>query len=538
MIDEICVKDLALIEEACIEPAKGLTVLTGETGAGKTALLTSCKLLMGARGERSAVREGTDEACVEGRFYINDDEYVIKRRVTTEGRSRVQVNGQMASVGELADLIAPTIDVCSQHDSQELLRASSHVRMLDAWADTAELLAAYQTAYLEAQACQKRLDDIIEGSHASAGQLEQESFVLRQIDAVNPDVDEYEELTQTLKKAENSEALARSVQTARAAIIEEGGVLESANTAIAALEEGGRYDEALTSMAAVMRDALYVLEDVSRDVSVYASGIEFEPEVLVRMQDRMGAYAGLMRAYGPSIADVIARGEEARARIRLIDDVERFEAEARAELEAAEEALSTSADMLSAARKAAATEFAANITAVMGELEMGTASVECLVEKQSRERWGMAGADRVELLFRPAQQMQARPLSRIASGGELSRVLLALHVVMEDKDDISTLVFDEIDAGVGGATAIALAEVLVRLAQTHQVLVVTHLAQVAAFAEKHYVVRKIEEQGRVRTHLEEVEKETREREIARMLSGSDSAVSLSHARELINHSAF
>ncbi len=536
MIDEIHVRDLALIVEATIAPAAGLTVLTGETGAGKTALLTSCKLLMGARADRTAVREGEAESCVEGRFFFDDAEHVVRRRVTSDGRSRVQMDGRMASVGELAEVIAPSIDLCSQHDSQELLRPASHLRMLDAWADTDALVQAYQQAFDAAQAAAAHLDKVRAGTQASAEQLEQASFILRQIEAVAPDAKEYDELTASLKKAENVEALARAAQGAREALGGDGGALERAGAALAALEEGARADEALGQMADSLREAIFLLEDASREVSAYAEGVEFEPGELARMQERVAAYQGLLRSYGPTVADALARADEARSRVQMVDEGERLEAEAQAQVDRAEAALAQHAAALSAARADAAPAFAAKMCAVMAELEMGSAEVSCAVEPLPRAQWGPTGADKVELAFRPAQNMQARPLSRIASGGELSRVLLALHVVMEDKDDVSTLVFDEIDAGVGGATAVALADVLERLAHTHQVLVVTHLAQVAARAAKHYVVRKVEDEGVARTQLVEVRSEAREQEIARMLSGGGTEASLVHARELLARS--
>lgn len=533
MIDEIQVRDLALIASAGIEPAEGLTVLTGETGAGKTALLTSCKLLMGARGERTCVREGEQEACVQGRFFLGEEERVVVRRVSADGRSRVQLDGQMASVGELAEAIAPSIDLCSQHDSQELLRPASHLRLLDAWAGNGELASAYEHAYREREAARERLQELREGGRASAEQLEQASFALRQIDAVSPDAEEHEQLMADLAKAENIEALARAAQMAKAALSGDEGALTSAGSAVAALEEGAAYDAALGSFAESVREAVYLMEDAARDIAAYGEGIEFDPGTLAQMQERAAAYQSLLRTYGPTIEDVLARAEEARERIALADDGERIEREAAEALACAEEALAAAAAALSAARVQAAAGFAAGITQVMGSLEMGSADVTCQIEPLAPEQWGPAGAERVQLMFRPAQSMQARPLSRIASGGELSRVLLALHVVMEDKDEASTLVFDEIDAGVGGATANALADVLVRLARTHQVLVVTHLAQVAARAERHYVVRKEEADGVAETTIQMVEGPAREQEIARMLSGSGTDASIAHARELL-----
>lgn len=534
MIDEIQVQDLALIESASLEPSGALTVLTGETGAGKTALLASCKLLMGMRAERTLVREGRAEARVQGRFFLSDDEeYVVSRRVSSDGRSRVQVNGQMASVGELSEVIASSIDLCSQHDSQELLKPSAHMRLLDAWAGDSDLVEAYSQAYAHCEMCADALEEIKRGRKSSSERLEQASFILRQIDAVSPEAQEYEDLISSLSKAENVEALARCAQTAKESLSGDEGALAIAERAIDALEEGSAHDEALVAFAEILREAVFMMEDVARDVAAYGSNIDFEPSELASMQERAAAYQGLMRTYGPTIEDVIANADEARALVAMADDGERVESQALAELEASEKELAEAAQALSRARQDAAVGFGHSITHIMGSLEMGSADIECVVSKLPREHWGPSGPDKVEILFRPAQNMQSRPLSRIASGGELSRVLLALHVVMEDKDEVSTLVFDEIDAGVGGATANALADVLVQLSRTHQVLVVTHLAQVAARADKHYVVRKEESDGVARTEICLVEGPAREQEIARMLSGGGTDASIAHARELL-----
>lgn len=543
MIDEIQVENIALIRKATFEPARGLTVLTGETGAGKTALLTACKLLMGARADKAMVREGASGAQVSGRFFddaaseVDPDEreMVVTRKLASDGRSRVSINGEMASVSELSSRVAPHIDLCSQHEHQALMKPAEHVRLLDAWAgaQVQDLLESYRRALAAAAEATSELERIRAGRATSAAQLDEARFILRQIDAVDPWPGEYEELTSYLARAEHAEALARAADGAHQGLSGEGGALDGLGAAIFALEEGARFDEELAAYAQSLREASYVLEDVSREALSYRDGVECDYDELARAQERVAAFQGLMRAYGPRMEDVFAAREAAREAVSLVDDAQDRERQAVRAHDEAERALAEAARRLNEAREAAAGPLAEEVSGVMARLEMGSAELLCKVEELPRASWTQAGPSAVELLFKPGAGMQPQPLARIASGGEMSRVMLATHVALGERDNTSTLVFDEVDAGVGGATAVALAAVLADLARTHQVLVVTHLAQVAVAADAHFVVHKEESDGIPETTLCEVEGESRVAEVARMLSGDAREASLAHAREML-----
>lgn len=556
MIDEIQVENLALIRKAALEPASGLTVLTGETGAGKTALLSALKLLMGERADKGAVRDGADALAVEGRFFVEaagglaenpaegsddlgaDGECVASRRVGADGRSRVTINGHMASVGELARLVAPTIDLCGQHEHQTLLKPTTHVALLDAWAgeDVAEARAAYTAAFDRAAEAAAELARVQEAGAADAAKLDEARFVLARIDAVGPHEGEYDELAADLAKAEHSEALAVAANTAHEALAGEGGALDALTGAAGALDAASSYDAALGEMAASLREATYVLEDVARDARAYRDGVEFDPETLAASQERMAALQGLLRAYGPRMEDVLAHRAEAADLVSLVDDADACERAAKKALDAAEGDLASAASALDRARAEAAPRFAEAVTGQMARLEMGGAALVCAVEALDRGQWMKTGPSSVEFLFQPGASMQPRPLARIASGGEVSRVMLAIKVVLGATDHVETLVFDEVDAGVGGAVAVALGGVLADLAQTHQVIVVTHLPQVAVHADVHCVVRKTEggAAGLPETELSTVEGDARVAEVARMLSGDATETSLAHARELLD----
>lgn len=547
MIDEIQVENLALIREAALEPARGLTVLTGETGAGKTALLSALKLLMGARADKDSVRDGEDALAVSGRFFgiaaLGDgqddavaDDLVVSRRVTSDGRSRVSIDGRMASVGELARVVAPTIDLCGQHEHQRLMRPVSHVRMLDAWAGeaVADALAAYEAAFSQADAAAAELARVREAGASTSAKLDEARFVLQRIDAVSPREGEYEELAADLARAEHAETLAMAANAAHGALASEGGAVDALGVAVSALDAAARHDGKLGEYADALREAGYVLEDIARETRDYRDSVEFDPEVLSQQQERMAALQGLLRAHGPRMEDVLACREEAADLVSLVDDAAERERAAQQAVDRAEQALADAASVLDAARADAAPRFAAAVTQHMGRLEMGGAQLVCSIQALDRSVWTKTGASSVEFLFRPGSGMQARPLARIASGGEVSRVMLAIKVVLGESDDVDTLVFDEVDAGVGGSTAVALADVLADLARTHQVLVVTHLAQVAVRGHAHYVVRKVDgASGMPETELRRLSAQDRPAEIARMLSGDATDASLAHAREMI-----
>lgn len=543
MIDEIQVRNLALIQEASICPSAGMTVITGETGAGKTALLASCKLLMGQRADHDMVRQGEREAEVQGRLFLpacvgdeafGDGELVVDRRVSADGRSHVKMNGRMASVSQLSDCVSPYVSLCSQHDQQILSRPAVQRRYLDIWsaADKDGMLSAYQASFARARDARHALEEVRARIESSDARVEDARFKLRQIDSVAPSQQDYDELVSSLRKAENAELLARAANEGCDALSGDGGVLDGLNAAVVLLDEGARADEALKPLADALREAVYVVEDVAHDAARYRDAVDLDVSSLGLMQERVAAYQSLFRSYGPTVADVCAVAEEARAVVDAVDDADAALERAQRAVHQAEEALVAAADALHAARSSAAPGLAEAVTNAMGKLEMSGAELVVQADMLERDEWAEGGPDSVTFLFRPGPGMQARPLSRIASGGELSRVMLALHAVMGERDEVPTLVFDEIDAGVGGSAALALADVLGELAETHQVIAVTHLAQVAAKASVHYVASKQACDGAVFTRIDHVQGEQRTREIARMLSGSITESSLEHAREL------
>lgn len=574
MLDEICAYNIATIREAQIFPSRGMTAITGETGAGKTALLTSCRLLMGERAKTDVISHGADHASVEGRFFVDDDvwrshvanhlddeeddepvpsgstadsqqsgpfavneahELVVKRRITSDGRSRIKANGSIAGVSELAEVVSPLISLCSQHDQVLISKPSAQRAFLDDWCASVDgsLLEEYRNAYRTAKRARARMEELRKRAAIGERELEDARTLLRRLDAFDPSEEDYSELKRSLAVAENAEALARLTNEASDALTGDQGALDQLQAAVALLEDAAKVDDSLMAFANAIREGIYIAEDAARDVSSYASAMDVDMSELPQMQERMAEYQSLLRLHGPSMQDLLAAHEDARATVLSSEDSDEIQEEAARELEVAEDALKAAANALYELHAREASTLAGEVNGTLSRLMMSGSSFECSVKMESQEAWSASGPDRVTFLFSPTESMTARPLSKIASGGELSRVMLALHAALGEKDNVSTLVFDEVDAGVGGNAADALGEVMHDLSQTHQVIIVTHLAQVASKATQHYVARKTDVDGVAQTSIEEVSGESRVAEIARMLSGKITEISLAHAQELL-----
>ncbi len=536
MLDELHVSNIALIEDATIAFAPGLTVLTGETGAGKTALLAALKLICGARADASVVRDGAEEALAEARL-VDDDEHIVRRRLSVAGRSRCTIDGAMATVGELAALTS-SIEVHGQHEQVLLLEPARQLAYLDAWAQDADLVERYAQARSAYQEARVALDELEQARGKDEQELEFMRFTCEQIEKVNPQPGELEELEDELPRLQHADQLAQALSRACAALHDDGGALDLIAQGTSELMHQQGIDDELDGLAVRLDGQMRDLEDLTRDLSAYAHAIDTDPARLEETLERLDKLNGLMKRFGPGMEQVFATWQTARRAIESAQDSPQRMEETRARVVQAEDAYRQAAVALSAARHDAARTFCEQLGHAVAELAMEGARFEFSFDELAFERWGESGSEQIELLYQPAPTSKSRPLRRIASGGELSRILLALECLHYDSSDSgitrSTIVFDEVDSGIGGATGNAVARRLATLAKGAQVIVVTHLAQVAALADEHYVVSKQSLADALpHTSVEPVTGEARVAEIARMLSGDDDERALDHARSML-----
>lgn len=535
MLEELHVRDLALIEEVWLEFGPGLTALTGETGAGKTALVGALKLLVGERGDSTLVRAGAGETLVEGRMRAGERELLARRRITADGRSKCTLDGEMASVGTLAETLGPMVDLHGQHDHQALLQPASHAGYLDGYAGTTAFRALED--YREARRAFLRALESLDKLEADVAEAARQSdylrFVVAEIEALAPRPDEDLEIESRLPGLRHGERLTAASASAFSALREDGGASDAIGAALAALRHVAGLDPALDTLAARLESAAAEFDALGGEFRDYGEQIEADPEALNALEARQAALSTLKKKYGPDLGNVLATAARSKDLLSAAEDSGSALAAARESAAAGRSALETRAGELSAIRASAVEGFVDALESATLDLEMRGVRFDVALESLPFEQWTEDGPERVEFLYAPGPDQPFRPLAKIASGGEISRVMLALKGVLGEADDVPVLVFDEVDSGIGGATALAVGRRLKELASRHQVLVVTHLAQVAVFADRHLVVEKLVGEDTVSTTVREVDAEERISEIARMLSGADTEASRAHAAELL-----
>jgi DNA repair protein RecN (Recombination protein N) len=562
VIDELRIEDLGVIERATIPLGPGLTVITGETGAGKTMVLSGLALILGGRADAAVVRHGAERAAAEGRFVVDpagaiaerardagaelddDDTLVVRRTVAAGGRSRAVLGGSGVPVGVLTELADSLVTVHGQAD-QARLRSPRHQRAaLDAFGGPAHLeaLAAYRRSWATRQELAAELDHL----ERDAAELAREAELLRvgiaEIERVDPQPDEDVALAAEAERLGHLEDLRAAAAQAHAALSggdtpDEPGVAALIDVARRAVEHVAAHDPALADLGRRLVEVGYLAADLAADVSGYADGLEADPARLAAVLERRGQLQALARTHGGTVADVLAWAGEASDRLLALDRGDDRRAELATELAALDAELASTAATLTAGRGAAAARLADVVTGELAGLAMPGARLD--VELRPLDALGPWGAEDVEMLLAGHAGAPARPLGLGASGGELSRVMLAVEVALATAPDAArpgTFVFDEVDAGVGGRAAVEVGRRLATLARQAQVVVVTHLAQVAAHADRHLVVTKSTRGDAdvvTASDVRVVAGDERVAELARMLSGSTSATALEHAAELL-----
>lgn len=546
---ELSVVDLALIERLRLVLEPGLNVLTGETGAGKSLLIDALGLVLGARADTSLVRHGAETARVEALFDREQEPLIAVREVTATGRSTARLDDETVTAARLGGATGPLVEIHGQHDQQRLLDARWQRDLLDAYGGHDEPRAAVASAVERWRANRAALDELAVEPREIARRLELLEHEVAEIAAARLRPGEADEITRELAAAQHGEAIRRGAAAAREALLGDGrGARESVARAERELRALIRHDARWEPLAGRLAGLEAELEDVAAEVRSLAETVEHDPDALARLEERLGEIHRLLRRYGDSEGDVLAHGERVAReveRLRGIEDerVARAADDARLLLEVAD-----TAAVLSARRRDAAGVLAIAVSEVLealgfpaGAFEVGIGRLPAARDDPAVEVDGDAvafdatGIDEVVFRFRPNPGEPARPLARIASGGELSRVALAVRQVLAEVDATPTLVFDEVDTGIGGRSADPVARSLWLLGRRHQVLCVTHLPQLAAYADAHFRIAKRERDGRTVTEVVRLDPEARVAELAAMLGGVEAgATTEASARELLD----
>jgi DNA repair protein RecN (Recombination protein N) len=520
MLTELHVRNLGVIEELSLVLGPGMTAVTGETGAGKTLVVTAIELLVGGKAGAGLVRPGADEAVVEGRFGVGGDEVVLRRVVPATGRSRGYIDGNLASLAELSAQGDRLVDLHGQHDHQSLLTSSVQRQALDRFAGID--LEPLRAARKEVLVIDERLASLGGDQRERARESDLLRFQVQELLAAGlEDPAEDERLRDESELLADATGHREATDAAVAAIINEDGAVDSVAAAIGALTERAPFADAVRRL----RDTAAELDDIARELRGAGESIESDPERLALIGDRRKLLQDLRRKYGESLAEVIDWRDTAAARLGELEGHDELAAALDLERTAALAAVERCESVVAHARVAAAPALAARVEAHLPDLALPKARLDVEVS-------GIAGRD-VVFGFAANPGMPLQPLARVASGGELARAMLALRLVLTEGPPV--LVFDEVDAGIGGAAALAVGRSLSAIATDHQVLVVTHLAQVAAWSDAHVVVDKVTANDTTRTAIAVIDGEERVTELARMLSGTpDSDTARTHARELLD----
>jgi DNA repair protein RecN (Recombination protein N) len=564
MLKELRIRNLAVVESLTVPFGPGLNVLTGETGAGKSILIDALTLLLGERAQPSeAIRTGADSATVEGVFVLprkspitlllqehgiplEDGQLIVRRELVRAGRGRVFLNDQSATLALAESVGEALVEVHGQHDHQALLRPARHLDLLDAFAGLGVLRERLRQRYDEWRKVSTELDALATAARERTARAAEHREAVAEIDAARLRAGEEEELREERRRLQNAERLADGANAAYQELYDDAtSAVGRAGRAAALLRDLARLDPDVVAVLQSLETALVQLDETARTMRAYRDGIVFDPPRLEAIEHRLDELARLRRRYGETVEAVLAHRARAEGELEALTRSEEDSARLAERVERLRTELVTRATDLAERRAQAASRLEAAAAAELAALELDKAVFRVRLLREPAgpgdpgvgpDNWRLSarGIDQAEFLFSANVGEEPRPLARVASGGELSRTMLALKVVLAATDAVPVLIFDEVDAGIGGKTADAVGKKLRQVARARQVLCVTHLPQIAAYAEQHVRVDKREEDGRTATGVTILPKGERVREVARMLGGETvTDTSLRHALELI-----
>lgn len=535
MISTLHIKNVGIIDDITIDLNEGLNILTGETGAGKTLIIDSLQIISGGRFSKEMIRKGEEFSYVEVSMYLPEKEeteqnVVVSREIYANGRNTCKINGRLVSVSELKNFMKDIIDIHGQNENQTLLDVNSHIKYIDEMAskDIHELKEEYQILYVKYNELKQEISKNFGDDKEKQRELDLLKYQVNEIEDAKLKKDEEEELENLRTKMMNSEKIAINLQEATAQINQ--GVIDGISLAIRAMEKIEGIDEKYQNSLNSMKSIYYDIQELSRDIEGYSEDAYFDEEERDKVEERLDLICTLKRKYGNSIEEILNYNEEIKDRIEKIENSEEYVNHLKEELKEVSNKMKKIADDMNKIREVYAETLSCKVNKELQELEMKNANFSVQIEKE--EKFNINGLDKVEFMISTNIGEDKKPLLKIASGGEMSRIMLAIKKVLSDVDKVSTMVFDEIDTGISGIAANSVGEKLKAISKKHQVLCVTHLANIAAKGDYNYYISKEAKENRTKTSIKKLNEEEIIKEIARIASGDINEITLNHAKNL------
>lgn len=522
MINHISIQNFAIIENTEIDFEEGLNIITGETGSGKSIVIEAISLALGSRADSAFVRHGAQKAVVQLAGELYGEDIVITREVSAAGKNLCKLNGQLVTLGELSETCRRLADIHGQYDNQSLLNPDNHIKLVDSFhgEQITPIKEAYQVAYASYQDTKSRLTKLLSAEQDNLKKLDFYRFEQSEIENAHLTPGEDESLSERISILQNSEKIFDAIETAYALLSDgDRDVLSSMGTGLHALQSISEYSKEIQTLTEEFADIYYRLEDLSSELRRIRDDVTFSPEELDDSITRISQIDGLKKKYGSTIEEILTYYDTISEELNQIENFDDVKAQLQAEADAAYKALSEKAAQLTEVRKASAKELETAIESELHDLNFGSAKLS--INFQCSETFGPAGNDDVEFLISTNKGEPLKPLVKIASGGEISRIMLAIKNITGTYDNIPTMIFDEIDAGISGITASIVGRKLHQIAKNHQIICITHLPQIAASGDTHYRIYKEETDSNTFTTVEKLSDTETIDEIARLLGGEN-----------------
>lgn len=536
MINTLHIKNVGIIDEISIDLNKGFNVLTGETGAGKTLIIDSLEILAGGRFSKDIIRKGEEYSFVEMSVSTSscDEDIILSREINIKGKNLCKINGRMVTVAQLKDFMSKLLDIHGQHDNQSLLNSNVHIKLLDKFAGNE--LKNLKLDYLEKYNKYKRIKEEIAKNYGDDKERQRKLDLLKyqsnEIEEANLKKGEEEELEEKKKRILNSEKLSKNLGIAENEILNIS--LDSIQTAMKALEKIEDINEEYAKSAETIRNIYYELEDCGRTISSYSEDIYFDDREIDKVEERLNLISSMKRKYGNNIEEILKYKSEVEKEVYEIENLEEYTNKLKIDLEKLENEMKSLCKQMHKIREETSKILAEEIQKDLTDLEMKNTKFKVNNTYNEYNKFNENGQEEVEFLIMTNIGEDFKPLNKIASGGEMSRIMLAIKRTLADVDEVETLVFDEIDTGISGIASNKVAEKMKQISKKHQIICVTHLATIAAKGDSNYFISKEVKDGKTKTNISLLTDKKLVEEIARIASGEITKVSMQYARELIS----